>query len=58
MKVSREEHNKIGRIENHLWEIAKILEPNSYIDPKKFNKSRSTYFQPFITKTHPIWNFK
>lgn len=38
MKISRDEHNKISMIENHLWEIVKIMKPNSYIDPQKIQK--------------------
>jgi hypothetical protein len=37
-ETTREEHNKASMIENYLWEIAKILEPNSYIDPNKIQK--------------------
>ena len=37
-KITREEHNKTSIIENHLWEIAKMLEPNSYIEPSKIQK--------------------
>ena len=33
--MTRETHDKISVIENLVWEIAKIVEPNSYIDPKK-----------------------
>lgn len=31
--MSREEHNKMAMIENLIWAIAKIMIPNSYIDP-------------------------
>lgn len=36
--MSREEHNKSVMIENLVWEIAKIVSPNSYIEPKKVKK--------------------
>jgi len=33
--LSKEEHNKTAKIENLIWEAAKILNPDSYIEPKK-----------------------
>lgn len=50
MRMSREEYNKISAIENHLWEIAKILEPNSYIDPKKIQQIKEHIFSTFHNK--------
>ena len=38
--MSKEEHNKMAMIENLVWEAAKILLPNSYIDPKKVTKAK------------------
>lgn len=38
--MSKEEHNKMTMIENLVWEAAKILLPNSYIDPKKITKAK------------------
>ena len=38
--MSKEEHNKMAMIENLVWETAKILLPNSYIDPKKITKAK------------------
>ena len=38
--ISREEHNKTMMIENLVWEVAKILEPNSYIEPSKVIKAK------------------
>ena len=38
--MSKEEHNKMAMIENLIWEAAKILLPNSYIDPKKIIKAK------------------
>jgi len=40
-KMSREEHNKMAMIDNLVWEIAKILIPNSLIDPKIVAKAKS-----------------
>ncbi len=40
-KMSREEHNKMAMIDNLVWEIAKILMPNSFIDPKKVAEAKS-----------------
>jgi len=50
VKVTREEHNKASMIENHLWEVAKILEPNSYIDPNKIQKIKEYAFSIFQNK--------
>jgi len=36
--MEREEHNKIAKIENKIWEIAKILQPNSVLDDKKIKE--------------------
>jgi len=33
--MEKEEQERINKIDNLLWEIAKILEPNEYIDYKK-----------------------
>ena len=38
--MSKEEHNKMAMIENLVWEAAKIILPNSYIDPKKITKAK------------------
>jgi len=38
--VSTEEHNKSSKIENLVWEAAKIIKPNSYIEPKKVQKAK------------------
>ncbi len=38
----REIHNKMEMIENLIWEIAKIIEPNSYIDPEKIKDAKTT----------------
>jgi len=39
--LDRAEHNKMMIVENLVWEIAKTLSPNSYIDPKKVEKIKS-----------------
>jgi len=36
----KEEHNKKMMIENLIWEIAKLLKPNSYIDPQIVKKAK------------------
>ena len=38
--MSKEEHNKMAMIENLVWNVAKIMFPNSYIDPKKIAKAK------------------
>ena len=38
--MSKEEHNKMAMVENLVWEAAKIILPNSYIDPKKVTKAK------------------
>ena len=37
--MSREEHEKKVAIENLVWEAAKKIKPNSYLDPKKIRKA-------------------
>ncbi len=38
--MSREEHNKMAMIDNLVWEVAKILIPNSFIDPERVAKAK------------------
>jgi len=38
--ASRKENDKMAMIENLVWEIAKILEPNSYISPHKIKEAK------------------
>lgn len=38
---NREIHDKMAMIENLIWEIAKIIEPNSYIDPEKIKHAKT-----------------
>lgn len=40
--MSRENHNKMAMIENLIWEIAKILKKDQYIDPKKIVAAKDT----------------
>jgi len=40
--MSRENHNKMAMIENLIWEIAKILKKDQYIDPKKIAAAKDT----------------
>ena len=47
--MSREQHNKMAMIENLVWEVAKILSPNSYIDPKKVANAQKTLVE-ILTK--------
>jgi len=39
--MSREEHNKMAMIDNLVWEIAKILTPDSYIDPERVKTAKT-----------------
>ena len=43
----KEEHNKMAKIENLIWDIAKTLYPNSVIDPKKIEEVKQTLLQIF-----------
>ena len=38
--MSKEEHNKIAKIENLIWEIAQILHPNSLIEKEKIKEAK------------------
>ena len=44
---NREVHDKMAIIENLIWEIAKIMEPNSYIDPEKIKRAKDALLQIF-----------
>ncbi len=37
--MSREEHERNTTIENLVWEAAKKIKPNSYINPKTIKKA-------------------
>ena len=45
--MSKEEHNKIAKVENLIWEIAETLQPNSPVDTKKINEAKQTLLQIF-----------
>ena len=45
--MSKEEHNKIAKVENLIWEIAKTLQPNSLVDTKKIDEAKLTLLQIF-----------
>ena len=49
--MSREEHNKIAKIENLIWEIANTVEPNSIIDHTKIQKAKDDLIKLFSEKT-------
>ena len=36
----KEDHNKIAKIENLVWEIAQILHPNSLIKKEKIEEAK------------------
>ena len=45
--MSKEEHNKIAKVENLIWEIAKTLQPNIIIDNEKIKEAKKTLLQIF-----------
>jgi len=38
--MSKEDHNKIAKVENLVWEIAEILYPNSLIEKEKIEEAK------------------
>jgi len=38
----KEEHNKMAKVENLIWEIAETLQPNSLVDTKKIEEAKQT----------------
>ena len=44
---SKEEHNKIAKVENLIWEIAQTLQPNSFVNTKKIEEAKQTLLQIF-----------
>ena len=40
--MSKEDHNKIAKIENLIWEIAQILHPNSLIEKEKIEEAKKS----------------
>ena len=45
--MSKEEHNKIVKIENLIWEIAQILHPHSLIQKEKIEKAKKDLLNIF-----------
>jgi len=43
----RELHDKMAIIENLIWEIAKIMETNSYIAPEKIKHAKDALLKIF-----------
>jgi hypothetical protein len=40
--MNREEHTKNSKIENHIWEIAKILNKNDFVEDKIIQKAKDS----------------
>ncbi|MGY5151463.1 MAG: hypothetical protein ACW9XA_04265 [Candidatus Nitrosopumilus sp. bin_6a] len=40
--MSKDEHNKIAKVENLIWEIAEILQPNIIIENSKIQEAKQT----------------
>jgi len=45
--MSREEHERNATIENLVWEAAKKIKPNSYINPKIIKKATADLISAF-----------
>ncbi|ARS63794.1 hypothetical protein NMSP_0162 [Candidatus Nitrosomarinus catalina] len=45
--MSKEEHNKIAKVENLIWEIAQTLQPNSIIQLEKIEKIKKDLLKTF-----------
>ena len=45
--MSKDEHNKIAKVENLIWEIAQILQPNLLIEPEKIEKAKKDLLRIF-----------
>jgi len=45
--MSREEHERNTMIENLVWEAAKKIKPNSYINPKIIKKATKDLISTF-----------
>ena len=45
--MSKEEHNKIAKVENLIWEISKTLQPNRIIDPKNIEEAKQSLLEIF-----------
>jgi len=48
--MSKDEHNKIAKVENLIWEIAQILQPNSFIESEKIEKAKRDLLNTFNCK--------
>ena len=42
MLMSKEDHNKIAKIENLIWEIAQTLHPNTLIEKEKIEEAKKS----------------
>ena len=38
--MEREDHTKNAKIENHIWEIARILNKNNYVEHKIIEEAK------------------
>ncbi len=47
MHMSKLEHNKIAKIENLIWEIAQLIQPNSYIEKENIEKAKKDLLNIF-----------
>ena len=45
--MQRDEHTKIAKVENHLWEIAKLLNKEPYIDLKNIENAKESLLKIF-----------
>jgi hypothetical protein len=45
--MSKEEHNKIAKVENLIWEIAQTLQPNSLVQLEKIEKAKKDLLKIF-----------
>ena len=41
--MSKNEHNQTFKIENLIWEIAEILQPNCIIEDKKIEEAKKNF---------------
>lgn len=45
--MSKEEHNKIAIVENLIWDISRILQPNSIIELDKIEEAKKVILKIF-----------
>ena len=45
--MNRIGHNKIAKIENLIWEIAQIIQPNSLVEKENIEKAKKDLFNIF-----------